>query len=179
MPDLKLDIHGLDWLSSAAVINTIRRCSEYRRSEDALLDRLQSGAVRSICKSSVHRYGATTFSSNRVSTVPFQEWQHYQPRDSSLEKGEVRMGWTSQVSLPILGLCPIMIDYHDLHFRLDDLIQEFPEASWPRRSVTHAEYLPTPTVADAVTPPSNTVIDLTGARRSQTPTIRRRSTLYK
>lgn len=179
MPDLKLDIRWPDWLASAAVINAIRRCNEHRRSEDALLDRLQSGAVGSICKSSVHRYGATTFSSNRVSIIPFQEWRHYQAKDSSLEKGEVRMAWTSQVSLPILGLCPIVIDYRDLHFRLDDLIREFPEASWPRRLVTHAEDPAAPPVADAVIPSSNPVIDLTGARRPQTPTVRRRSTLQK
>lgn len=179
MPDLKLDIRWPDWLPGAAVINTIRRCSEYRRSEDTLLDRLRTGAVRSICRSSVHRYGATTFSSNRASTIPFQEWRHYQPRDSSLEKGEARVGWTSQISLPILGLCPITIDYYELHFRLDDLIREFPEGSWPRRSAACAEDLPKPSVPDAVTPPSNMVIDLSRARRPQTSTIRRRSTLHK
>lgn len=173
-----MEVRWPDWLSSGEAVRALSPSSEHGRLEDALLDRLSSGALRAICTSSVHTYGSTTFSSSRVAAIPPEEWQ-YLTRGSSLDTGEVQMEWTSKVSLPILGLCPVVAHYSGVHLCLEDLIREFQEASWPGGKAVPPARLPRSSVAPPVAKRSNNVIDLAAGGRVRPPDVSRRSAPWK
>lgn len=171
----KMDILLSDWMPIGSVIDGLPSAGESSGLHGALLDHLTGGTVRAICTSSRHTYRTTTYSDTGVSAIPPEEWQHYQASESALESGMVRMQWTSQVSLPILGLCQIVAQYSGVHLCLEDLAREFPELALFRARAKGAAQPSTSADAPAVSNRPDALIDLAAAGRSVKPAVRRRS----
>lgn len=141
----------------------------------ALLDKLSSGSVRAVCASSLHTYRTTTFPETGLAAIPAEEWRHYVAGDSALERGVVTMQWTSQISLPVVGLCPIVATYSGVRLSFEDLAREFPEVPWSRRKALRSTQPGTARAASSIASRPNNVIDLEAEERFRVPVVSRRS----
>ena len=175
MLDQKMDISGSDWMPIESVIDGFRSTGEYRRLQSAPLDHLAGGTVRSICTSSLHTYRTTPHPNTGVAAIPAEEWRHYQASGSMIESGVVRMQWTSQVSLPILGLCPIVAQYSGVRLCLEDLARAFPQLPLFRAKAMRAPQLHTAAHALPISNRPSALIDLASASRSVRPAVGGRS----
>ncbi len=175
MSDQKKDVEWSDWLPAGAVVCSLRSNGDGEQIKRALLDRLASGSVHAVCTSSIHTYGMTTFSEDGLAAIRTEEWPHYVPDDSALEQGVVRMQWTSQVSLPLVGLCPIMATYFGVRLSFEDLTREFPEVPWSRRGAMRSAQAAAVGIATSAANRPNNVINLEAASRFRRPIASKRS----
>ena len=87
----------------------------------------------------------------------------------------VTMQWTSQISLPVVGLCPIVATYSGVRLSFEDLAREFPEVPWSRRKALRSTQPGTARVASSIASRPNNVIDLEADERFRVPVVSRRS----
>jgi hypothetical protein len=97
--DGKMDTEWSDWIPAGGVICDLQSSGDREQIKRALLDKLSSGSVRAVCAPSLHTYRTTTFPETGLAAIPAEEWRHYVASDSALERGVVRMQWTSKISL--------------------------------------------------------------------------------
>lgn len=175
MSDGKMDTEWSDWIPAGGVICDLQSSGDREQIKRALLDKLSSGSVRAVCASSLHTYRTTTFPETGLAAIPAEEWRHYVASDSALERGVVRMQWTSKISLPVVGLCPIVATSSGVRLSFGDLAQEFPEVPWSRRKAFGSTQPATARAASSIANRPNNVIDLDADERFRVAVVSRRS----